>query len=49
VPLAPDQWRPEDDEQLDVAIAEALRELEQRPAVVPPDLPAPRFGTAQPV
>jgi tricorn protease len=47
VSLAPDQWRPEDDEQLDVAIAEALRELEQRPAVVPPDLPAPRFGTAR--
>ena len=44
VPLRPDQWEHEDDLQLDAAIAEALRQLAEQPAVTPPTRPAPRFG-----
>jgi len=43
VPLAPDQWQPEDDVQLDAAIEQALRELAEHPAVVPPVYPPARF------
>jgi len=44
VELAPDQWASQDDAQLDVAIAEALAQLAEHPAAVPPPLPAPRFA-----
>jgi tricorn protease len=43
VPLAPGDWQPEDDAQLDVAIALALRRLDEHPAVQPPQFPPPRF------
>ncbi|QGN33327.1 S41 family peptidase [Microlunatus sp. Gsoil 973] len=42
VPITPDQWHGEADPQLDRAIAEALRSLEQTPAATPPEPAPPR-------
>lgn len=43
VPMGPADWESEDDIQLDVAIAEALRRLEESPAATPPGFDPPRF------
>ncbi len=45
VPMGPAEWEASNDLQLDVAIAEALRQLDQTPAATPPDLEAPRAGS----
>lgn len=42
VPITPDQWHGEADPQLDRAIEEALRRLEETPAVTPPAMAPPR-------
>lgn len=42
VPITPDQWHGEADPQLDRAIAEALRRLDESPAVTPPEPAPPR-------
>lgn len=42
VPMSPLDWESEDDVQLDVAIVEALRRLEECPAATPPEFDPPR-------
>lgn len=44
VALSPTDWESDDDLQLDVAIEVALRQLAERPATTPPELPAPLFA-----
>lgn len=44
VTVTPEDWVGENDVQLDAAIAECLRQLEDTPAATPPALPEPRFG-----
>ncbi|MDO5737133.1 MAG: PDZ domain-containing protein [Propionibacteriaceae bacterium] len=42
VPMGPADWESDDDVQLDVAISEALRRLEDKPAAAPPAIPEAR-------
>lgn len=44
VPMGPAEWESDDDVQLDVAIAEALRRLDEQPAATPPQFEPPRVG-----
>ncbi|MDF1487843.1 S41 family peptidase [Tessaracoccus caeni] len=44
VPLDPEDWESETDPQLDVAVAELLRALEQHPATTTPSFAPPRFS-----
>nr|WP_249038506.1 S41 family peptidase [Arachnia propionica] len=43
VPLGPSDWENGEDLQLDVAVDEALARLEEKPAMVPPELPPAAF------
>ena len=44
VTVSPEDWQSDSDVQLDVAIAECLRQLDEKPAATPPELPGPVFG-----
>lgn len=44
VEWGPADWESQDDSQLDAAIAEALRMLDERPAATPPVIEPPRYG-----
>lgn len=46
VTVTPEDWESGRDIQLDAAIAECLRRLDEHPAAVPPQLPPPAFGRA---
>ena len=44
VTVSPEDWESEKDVQLDAAIAECLRQLDEKPASTPPEFPGPVFG-----
>lgn len=41
--VSPEDWEADCDVQLDAAIAECLRQLDDKPAATAPELPGPAF------